>query len=129
VHSALDRLPPGRDSGDVASGGQRRRLCPGGNADLWTFDAGFNQDIGIQITPAGGSPYIAAWKESGGNAGTFSPNAAFVEAVIPISDATSYSITLVWKTNKTMPSSDHIAVGAGNPGAFSPTTLAVTTHC
>jgi hypothetical protein len=101
----------------------------GGNADLWTFDAGFNQDIGIQVTPAGGSPYVAAWKESGGFAGTFSPNAAFVQAVIPLSAATSYSITLVWKTNKAMPSSDHIAVAAGSTGAFSPTTLTLTEHC
>ena len=101
----------------------------GGNADLWTFNAGFNQDIGIQVTPAGGSPYVAAWKESGGFAGTFSPNAAFVQAVIPLSDATSYSITLVWKTNKPMPSSDHIAVAAGSTGAFSPTTLTLTEHC
>jgi hypothetical protein len=101
----------------------------GGNADLWTFNAGFNQDIGIQVTPAGGSPYVAAWKESGGFAGTFSPNAAFVQAVIPLSAATSYSITLVWKTNKAMPSSDHIAVAAGSTGAFSPTTLTVTEHC
>jgi hypothetical protein len=101
----------------------------GGNADLWTFNAGFNQDIGIQVTPAGGSPYVAAWKESGGFAGTFSPNAAFVQAVIPLSDATSYSITLVWKTNIPMSSSDHIAVAAGSTGAFSPTTLTITEHC
>jgi hypothetical protein len=101
----------------------------GGNADLWTFNAGFNQDIGIQVTPAGGTPYVAAWKESGGYAGTFSPNAAFVEAVIPISDAATYSITLAWKTNKPMPSSSHIAAAAGSPGAFSPSTLTVTEHC
>jgi alpha-tubulin suppressor-like RCC1 family protein len=101
----------------------------GGNADLWTFNAGFNQDIGIQVTPAGGSPYVAAWKESGGFAGTFSPNAAFVQAVIPLSGATSYTITLVWKTNTAMPSSDHIAVAAGSTGAFSPTTLTVAEHC
>jgi hypothetical protein len=101
----------------------------GGNADLWTFNAGFNQDIGIQVTPAGGSPYVAAWKESGGFAGTFSPNAAFVQAVIPLSDAASYTITLVWKTNIPMSSSDHIAVAAGSTGAFSPTTLTVTEHC
>jgi peptidoglycan/xylan/chitin deacetylase (PgdA/CDA1 family) len=101
----------------------------GGNADLWTFDAGYNQDIGIQVTPAGGAAYVTAWKESGGFAGTFSPNAAFVQAVIPLSNATSYRITLVWKTNIAMPSSDHIAVAAGSTGAFSPTTLTVTEHC
>ena len=80
------------------------------------------------VTPADGSPYAATWKESGGFAGTFSPNAASVQAVIPLSDATSYSLTLVWKTNKAMPSSDHIAVAAGSTGAFSPTTLTVTEH-
>jgi hypothetical protein len=101
----------------------------GGNVDLWTDAAGFNQDIGIQVTPAGGSPSIAAWKESGGFAGTFSPNAAYVEAVIPISIATSYSITLVWKTNVGMPSSDYIDAAAGGPGAYSPTTLTATVHC
>ena len=81
---------------DQAAAGCRADI--GGNADLWTFDPGSNQDIGIQVTPAGESPYIAAWKESGGFAGTFSPNAAFVEAVLPISAATSYTISLVWKT-------------------------------
>jgi hypothetical protein len=105
------------------------QLAVGGNADLWTDAAGFNQDIGIQVTPTGGTPYVAAWKESGGFAGTFSPNAAFVEAVIPISAASSYSITLVWKTNKAMPASHYIAVGAGSIGAYSPTTLTATEHC
>jgi hypothetical protein len=105
------------------------QLAIGGNADLWTEAAGFNQDIGIQVTPAGGTAYVAAWKESGGFAGTFSPNAAFVETVIPISAASSYSITLVWKTNVAMPSSDQIAVAAGSTGAYSPTTLTATKHC
>jgi len=105
------------------------QIAVGGNADLWTEAAGFNQDIGIQVTPAGGTPYVAAWKESGGFAGTFSPNAAFVEAVIPISDASNYSITLVWKTNIAMPASDYIAVAAGGAGAYSPTTLTATLHC
>ncbi len=101
----------------------------GGNVDLWTFDAGYNQDIGIQVTPAGGTPSVLAWKESGGFAGTFSPNAAFVEAALPISSATSYSATLVWKTNKPMATGRHIAAAAGATGAFSPTTLVTTKHC
>jgi hypothetical protein len=46
------------------------------NADLWTWNAGYNQDIGITVNGT-----LAAWKESGGFAGTFSPNAAFVETV------------------------------------------------
>jgi hypothetical protein len=101
----------------------------GGNVDLWTFDAGYNQDIGIQVTPAGGTPSVLAWKESGGFAGTFSPNAAFVETALPISSATSYSVTLVWKTNKPMATGRHIAAAAGATGAFSPTTLVTTKHC
>src|SRR5207249_7126109 len=51
------------------------------NADLWTANAGINQDIGVAIS-GGAYPTAAgqpeAWKESGGFAGTFSPNAAYV---------------------------------------------------
>src|SRR5206468_2199326 len=59
----------------------------GGNADLWTANTGFNQDMGIAVTGTGfptsaGQP--EAWKESGGFAGTFSPNAAFVQTVISV---------------------------------------------
>ena len=95
-----------------------------GNADLWTFDAGFNQDIGIQVTPQGGSPTLVAWKESGGFAGTFSPNAAAVQGSFAVTAGTSYTAQLVWKTNKPMPGSDTIAAGGGPlSGLFSPTTL------
>src|SRR5205807_8938970 len=52
------------------------------NVDLWTSKAGFNQDVGIKVSgglfpSAAGQP--EGWKESGGFAGTFSPNAAFVQ--------------------------------------------------
>ena len=94
-----------------------------GNADLWTFDAGFNQDVGIQVTPQGGSPSLVAWKESGGFAGTFSPNAAAVQGSVAVTAGTTYSAQLVWKTNKPMPSNDTIAAGAGPQSLFSPTTL------
>ena len=95
-----------------------------GNADLWTFDAGFNQDIGIQVTPQGGSPTLVAWKESGGFAGTFSPNAAAVQGSFPVTAGTSYTAQLVWKANKPMPGNDTIAAGGGPlSGLFSPTTL------
>ena len=96
-----------------------------GSADLWTANAGFNQDIGIAV--AGGAyPTTAGqpegWKESGGFAGTFSPNAAHVETIVPLAAGTAYTITLVWKTNHSGTST--IAAGAGPIAAkFSPTRL------
>jgi hypothetical protein len=100
-----------------------------GNADLWTAAAGYNQDLGIQVTPAGGTPTLAAWKESGGFAGTYSPNAAFVQALVPLNAGTSYSVALVWKSNRPMPAGDSIWMAAGSSGTgFSPTTLFAVTY-
>ena len=89
----------------------------GGNADLWTANTGFNQDMGIAVTGAGfptsaGQP--EAWKESGGFAGTFSPNAAFVQTVIPVTGGQAYTARLVWKANKA--DSGSIYAGAGPIG-------------
>ena len=85
-----------------------------GNADLWTVNAGFNQDLGIQVW-GGAYPTMAgrpeAWKESGGFAGTYSPNAAAVQAVLPVVAGTTYVFQLVGKTNKPDPGS--IEIGAG----------------
>lgn len=99
------------------------------NADLWTFDAGFNQDIGICVVagaslPAGSCPAadVVVWKESGGYAGTLSPNAAFAQTVMPMTAGT-YSVALVWKANKLMPGADTIVIGAGSSPTFSPTRL------
>jgi hypothetical protein len=95
-----------------------------GNADLFTSSAGSSQDIGVAISGAGypsaaGQP--EAWKESGGYAGTFSPNAAFVQAVLPV-NAGSYTAKLQWKSNKAGPGT--IYAGAGPiAGKFSPTKL------
>ena len=92
-----------------------------GNADLWTSLAGVNQDIGLMVS--GGAyitPTVVAWKESGGYAGTFSPNAAFVQTVIPVAAATTYSVRLVWKSNKA--TNGTIFVAAGN-SPYSPTRL------
>jgi hypothetical protein len=86
------------------------------NADLWTTSAGFNQDIGINVNGS-----IAGWKESGGFAGTFSPNAAFVQAAIPMTAGVPYQIKLQWKTNKPAQGAT-IMAGAGN-GPYSPTRL------
>src|SRR4029077_17489922 len=68
------------------------------NADLWTANSGFNQDLGI--TASGGTgvgttyPTIAGQpavgKESSGFAGTQSPNAAFVQGVLPVAGGTPY---------------------------------------
>ncbi|HEY8677367.1 MAG TPA: fibronectin type III domain-containing protein [Candidatus Dormibacteraeota bacterium] len=91
----------------------------GANADLWTAAAGFNQDLGISVNGA-----IAAWKESGGFAGTFSPNAAFVQSVYTMSAGSTYNIRLQWKTNKPAPGATIVA-GAGPAAPFSPTRLTV----
>ena len=93
-----------------------------GNADLWTSTAGFNQDLGIFISGgAYGGGQLVAWKESGGFAGTFSPNAACVETVQPLAAGTTYIIKLQWKANRSGTST--IWIGAGNSPTFSPTRL------
>jgi Fibronectin type III domain len=99
-----------------------------GNVDLFTAKAGFNQDIGIAVNGGGVYPRTAgqpeAWKESGGFAGTFSPNAAYVETVIPVAALTAYTATLQWKTNK--PDAGTVYAGAGPiEGAYSPTRITV----
>ena len=98
-----------------------------GNADLWTSSAGFNQDVGVALSggaypTATGQP--EAWKESGGSAGTFSPNAAFVQAALPVVGGTAYTAKVQWKANRSDPGS--IWAGAGPIGGnFSPTSLSV----
>jgi len=69
-----------------------------GNASLYTDTAGFNQDIGIYINPSSGPQNIVAWAESGGTA-VDSPNAAFVQAVVPMARANNYDVRLKWKAN------------------------------
>ncbi|MBV8527448.1 MAG: fibronectin type III domain-containing protein [Candidatus Dormibacteraeota bacterium] len=93
-----------------------------GNADFWTFDAGYNQDLGIAISVNGASPTVVGWKESGGFAGTFSPNAAFLQTPYEMTSGSTYGVWLVWKTNKPAIGA-HIATGAGSPENFSPTSL------
>jgi hypothetical protein len=108
------------------------------SVDLWTASAGLNQDIGLYIEGgtygAAGAGKIVAWKESGGFAGTYSPNAAFVETTQPMVAATAYTIIPRWKTNK--PAGGGIiaagagplptgSAGGGVAGQISPTRLAV----
>jgi hypothetical protein len=92
------------------------------NADLWTATAGVNQDMGIFISGgAYGSGVLVAWKESGGFAGTFSPNAAFVQTVLPLAMGVTYTITLEWKAN--IATSGVIYAAAGGAGNYSPTRI------
>jgi hypothetical protein len=98
----------------------------GASADLWTANAGFNQDIGIFVSLNGGADQLVAWKESGGSAGTFSPNAALVQSVYNVSAGTSYVFKLKWKTNKSAGGAT-IYAGAGPIGLlYSPTSLIVS---
>ncbi len=98
------------------------------NADLWTANPGFNQDVGIAVS-GGAYPTAAgqpeAWKESGGFAGTFSPNAAYVQGVIPVASGTTYTFQVVWKANKDA-SGATLFDAAGPIGTrYSPTRLTV----
>jgi hypothetical protein len=101
------------------------------NADLWTATAGFNQDLGIQVSSTQGT-YAAdrvGWKESGGFAGTFSPNAASVQTLFPVNSGITYAVKLVWKANRTA-SGATIFAGAGPIGPkYSPTRLTVQLNC
>lgn len=104
---------------DTVSPSTEEDLVIGANADLWTWNAGLNQDIGLFVNGS-----IVAWKESGGFAGTFSPNAAYVQAVVPVTAGHTYTVEVRWKTNKAA-SGGKISAGAGplSPGAYSPTRL------
>jgi len=95
------------------------------NADLFTDKAGVNQDIGIQVTSSDGvyQSQIVGWKESGGFAGTFSPNAAAVIVAVDIQPAVEYAIQLVWKSN--IPTTGTIYAGARAHAPFSPTSLTI----
>jgi hypothetical protein len=92
------------------------------NADLWTSTVGVNQDLGIFISGgAYGSGTLVGWKESGGYGGTFSPNAAFVQTLLPLAMSTTYTITLEWKANKA--TTGAIYAGAGGAGNYSPSRI------
>jgi hypothetical protein len=94
------------------------------NADLWTARAGFNQDIGIFVSTNGGADTLVGWKESGGNGGTFSPNAAFLQVPFAVTGGSTYVVKLKWKTNRdARPAGATIYAGAGGAGPYSPTSL------
>jgi hypothetical protein len=63
-----------------------------------------------------------AWKESGGWAGTYSPNAAFVTTDLHLQAGNTYTVWVVWKANK--PGGSTIYAGAGPIGTrYSATSL------
>jgi hypothetical protein len=96
------------------------------NADLWTTAAGDNQDIGIAVGAGTVAPTIHSWHESGGFAGTFSPNAAFVHGVYGyFVKGTTYTVKIQWKTNHAQTAGHVIVAGAGAGAPFSPTRLSV----
>ena len=95
----------------------------GGNADLWTENATVNQDLAISVSVDGGPDFVLAWKESGGFAGTFSPNAAFVQDVFAMAAGHTYIYKLKWKTNKGQAPGDGVRTGAGLGPQYSPTSL------
>jgi hypothetical protein len=101
-----------------------------GNADLWTTRPTYNQDIGIQVSSSSAvTADRVGWKESGGFAGTYSPNAAFDQSMFPIAANTAYTARLQWKANKSAPAGTVIA-GAGPIGtAYSPTRLTALVIC
>jgi hypothetical protein len=96
----------------------------GANADLWTLQSGQNQDLGIFAADGTGPDTLVSWKESGGSAGTYSPNAAFVKATLPVLGGHTYHLKLKWKTAVAVCATCKISAGAGPiGGAFSPTSL------
>jgi hypothetical protein len=97
----------------------------GANADLWTSDAGYNQDLAVFVSDNGGPASRIGWKESGGYGGTFSPNAAFLQIAYGVTAGHSYVFSLWWKSNRPAPGKS-IYGGAGPiAGAFSPTGITV----
>jgi hypothetical protein len=95
----------------------------GANVDLWTANSGFNQDVAIFVNDNGTTDTLVAWKESGGLAGTFSPNAAFVKATYAMTGGHSYTFTLKWKANQNAPGATIYAGAGGGALGYSPTSL------
>jgi hypothetical protein len=118
LDSALDLTVPGAANTNALLGA---------NADLWTNTSGYNQDLGIFVNDNGGADTLVAWKESGGFAETFSPNAVFVQALYPMGAGHTYVFKLKWKTSNNAPGAT-IYAGAGPiSGAYSPTSLSAET--
>jgi hypothetical protein len=67
-----------------------------GSASLYTDTAGYGQDIGIFVSGSTGPQGIVTWAESGGLAAN-TPNAAYVEAIVPLFRGVAYDVRLKWK--------------------------------
>jgi plastocyanin len=121
-------MDPALSTGTLSPSANSTELL-GANADLFTDTAGYNQDIGIFVSVDGAAPTVVAWKESGGFAGVFSPNAAYVKEIYPMLGGHTYNFSVYWKTNKPA-SGVTIYAGAGSgsglPGR-SPTSLLAET--
>jgi len=95
----------------------------GGNVDLFTGQAGFNQDVAIFVQDNTAADALVAWKESGGFAGVYSPNAAFVKATFPAVSGHTYIFKLKWKTNKPAAGATIYAAAGPGPSPWSQTSL------
>jgi hypothetical protein len=95
----------------------------GGNVDLFTGQAGFNQDVAIFVQDNTAADALVAWKESGGFAGVFSPNAAFVKATFPAVATHTYIFKLKWKANKNASGATIYAAAGPGPSPWSQTSL------
>jgi murein DD-endopeptidase MepM/ murein hydrolase activator NlpD len=96
------------------------------NADVWTDTPGYNQDLAIAVSPADVGTYpanVVAWKEGGGGASAFSPTAALVHTVFPMTAGTRYTVTLQWKANRPAGGASIFAGAGPVAGKFSPTRL------
>src|SRR5438445_13897367 len=92
-------------------------------SDPWTSAAGYNQDLGIIVSGgAYGAGTLVAWKESGGFAGTYSPNAAYVTTDLHLQGGNTYTAWVVWKANRAAPGTIWASAGPIG-GQYSPTTL------
>jgi hypothetical protein len=99
-------------------------VMAGGNADLWTSNAGVNQDIAVFVTDNGGAPTLLSWEEGGGFS-SGSPNAATLQVAYLMLAGHTYVFSLWWKANKSVANS-LIWAGAGPIGGkFSPTRISV----
>lgn len=110
---------------DVSVAGADTSVQVTANMDLWTAQAGYNQDIGIFVSDNGGPDTLIAWKESGGFAGTYSPNAAFVSTTFVTRPGHNYTFRLKWKPNRTAPGGTLFGAGGTAGTEFSPTRLTV----
>jgi len=60
-------------------------------------------------------------------AGTFSPNAAFVQTPFAVTATRTYTLTLTWKANKPAQNATIVAGAGPIGGRFSPTSLTLQT--